>query len=324
MRARASSVASGRHSFAISSTWRAIRRRDPARVPRLMRAVVEPVRARGAFPEVEHRRDVLHFLLDVEQAGSGDHRAAEQGEVGNRPQPHGIDHRREVMPRVPELFGRNRICDLLHHRRVAPVALDTRDDDVCGNGDQRRFQSRALHRQRVRDLAVVPEPLVAPIAIPPRAERLRHDARRTTPSDPLQSISIASPSVGSASENTADITHGTWYSRLTIPMCDSGVPERQTTAVSSSKMGARKVAPASATHATTPSAEVSISASTSSGDDRRRQTPRTGDAANTRTPTARSNGLSLTSGESNSVPSAPCSPTRGTCSCTKCACADSS
>ena len=51
-----------------------------------------------------------------------------------------------------------------------------------------------------------------------------------------------------------------------MPMCDSGVPERHTTAVSSSKIGARNVAPASATHATTPSAVVSISASTSSGD----------------------------------------------------------
>ena len=54
-----------------------------------------------------------------------------------------------------------------------------------------------------------------------------------------------------------------------MPMCDSGVPDRHTTAVSSSKIGARKVAPASATHATTPSADVSISASTSSGDERR-------------------------------------------------------
>ena len=44
-----------------------------------------------------------------------------------------------------------------------------------------------------------------------------------------------------------------------MPMCDSGVPERHTTAVSSSKIGARNVAPASATHATTPSAVVSIS-----------------------------------------------------------------
>ena len=50
------------------------------------------------------------------------------------------------------------------------------------------------------------------------------------------------------------MTHGTWYSRLTMPMCDCGVPERHTTAVSSSKIGARNVAPASATHATTPSA----------------------------------------------------------------------
>src|SRR5665213_83484 len=67
-------------------------------------------------------------------------------------------------------------------------------------------------------------------------------------------------------------------------MCDWGVPARHTTAVSSSKIGARKVAPASATHATTPSAVVSMSSSTSSGDVRRRQDPRTGSAAKTRVP----------------------------------------
>ena len=39
------------------------------------------------------------------------------------------------------------------------------------------------------------------------------------------------------------MTHGTWYSRLTMPMCESGVPDRHTTAASSSKIGARKVAP---------------------------------------------------------------------------------
>ncbi len=78
--------------------------------------------------------------------------------------------------------------------------------------------------------------------------------------------------------------HGTWYSRLTIPMCDIGVPDRHTMAVSSSKIGARNVAPASATQATTPSAVVSINVSTSSGDDSRRHDPRTGAASNTLVP----------------------------------------
>ena len=41
-----------------------------------------------------------------------------------------------------------------------------------------------------------------------------------------------------------------------MPMWLAGVPERQTTAVSSSKIGARKVAPASCTPATTPSADA--------------------------------------------------------------------
>src|SRR5215475_13182374 len=69
-----------------------------------------------------------------------------------------------------------------------------------------------------------------------------------------------------------------------MPMCESGVPERHTTAANSSKMGARNVAPASATHAITPSALVSINSRTSSGDDKRRQSPCTGAASNTLVP----------------------------------------
>src|SRR5262249_26962108 len=108
------------------------------------------------------------------------------------------------------------------------------------------------------------------------------------PVSPEQSTSISSPSAGSSPSNTVPITHGTWYSRLTMPMCDCGVPDRHTTAVSSSKIGARNVAPASATHATTPSADVSINASTSSGERNMRHAPRTGDASNTFVPLARS------------------------------------
>ena len=67
-------------------------------------------------------------------------------------------------------------------------------------------------------------------------------------------------------------------------MCESGVPDRQTTAASSSKIGARNVAPASTTQATTPSAEVSISSSTSSGEVSLRHSPRTAPASNTRVP----------------------------------------
>jgi hypothetical protein len=73
-----------------------------------------------------------------------------------------------------------------------------------------------------------------------------------------------------------------------MPMCDCGVPDKHTTAVSSSKIGARNVAPASATHATTPSADVSINASTSSGDFSARHAPRTAAASNTFVPTAMS------------------------------------
>ena len=134
--------------------------------------------------------------------------------------------------------------------------------------------------------------------------------RRTMPCAPLQSISTVAPSAGSSS-STAPITQGTWYSRLTMPMCESGVPERHTTAVSSSKIGARKVAPASATHATTPSAEVSMSASTSSGDESRRHVPCTGAASNTRTPTAIFTELSVTEAKSNSIRSRAVLPDDG-------------
>src|SRR5262245_1182343 len=84
-------------------------------------------------------------------------------------------------------------------------------------------------------------------------------------------------------------------------MCESGVPDRQTIAVSSSKIGARNVAPASATHATTPSAVVSISSSTSSGDASLRHVPRTGAAANTGTPTASASTGSVTGRKDNQI-----------------------
>ena len=96
------------------------------------------------------------------------------------------------------------------------------------------------------------------------------------PDSPEQSTSTSVPSAGTPSANSVAITHGTWYSRLTIPMWLAGVPERQMTAVSSSKIGARNVAPASATPATTPSADESMSSSTSSGVLSMRQVPRTG------------------------------------------------
>ncbi len=66
---------------------------------------------------------------------------------------------------------------------------------------------------------------------------------------------------------------GIWNSRLTMPMWLRTVPPVHTTPASSWYSGARKVAPASCTRATTPSAPVSMRASTSSGPSSTRSTP---------------------------------------------------
>src|SRR5438045_779878 len=69
-----------------------------------------------------------------------------------------------------------------------------------------------------------------------------------------------------------------------MPMWDRGVPDRHTTATQSSKIGARKVAPASATTATMPEAPSSITAMTSAGDSIGRHGPATGAASKTLVP----------------------------------------
>ena len=87
-------------------------------------------------------------------------------------------------------------------------------------------------RSSVRRWAIgadVTDPLVRdrPLLVAGRAQP------RTTPASPLQSTSISSPSAGSPPGNEHDMTHGTWNSRLTMPMCDRGVPLTHTTAASS-------------------------------------------------------------------------------------------
>ena len=77
---------------------------------------------------------------------------------------------------------------------------------------------------------------------------------------PEQSSSTVVPSAGSVPANVVSIEHGTWNSRLTMPMWLRGVPLVHTMPVSSWYSGARKVAPASRTPATTPSAPVSVPA----------------------------------------------------------------
>src|SRR5262249_52732733 len=159
-----------------------------------------------------------------------------------------------------------------HQLGVAAVALDAAYEDVRGDGDERRLERGALRGHATRDVAVVGERPVDRVLV-------RHQTARTVPGSAEQSTSTAVPSSGTPPANSVAMMQGTWYSRLTMPMWLSGVPERQTTAVSSSKIGARNVAPASWTPATTPSADVSMSSSTSSGVWSMRHVPRTGAAS---------------------------------------------
>ena len=56
---------------------------------------------------------------------------------------------------------------------------------------------------------------------------------RTTASSPEQSSSTSAPAAGSSPLNAQPITHGTWNSRLTIPMWLRSVPLVQMIPVSS-------------------------------------------------------------------------------------------
>ncbi len=259
----------------------AIRSGGAVRVGGLVRPVIEAVRGRGPRPELEDGPEPAFVVGRVDEPRGHEHLAPDQREVRNRPHVHRIDLGGEPVPGAPQLLGRHDAVDLVDDLGITPVALHAGDEDVRGHRYQRRLERRALRRQDIGDLGLIPEPPFDLGAFE------RHEKVRTTPGSAEQSTSTGSPSPGSVA-NTVAITQGTWYSRLTMPMCDCGVPDRHTTAVSSSKMGARNVAPASATQATTPSAVESMSSSTSSGDDRRRQEPRTGPAANTRVPLPKS------------------------------------
>ena len=77
--------------------------------------------------------------------------------------------------------------DLAHHLGIPAVALDAGDEDVGGDGDQRRFERRPLGGHRARDLPVVLDPAVDLVRVHPGAAR--HDTCRSSPSPQLQSTS---------------------------------------------------------------------------------------------------------------------------------------
>ena len=158
----------------------AIRDRDAIGIPRLMRAVVEAVGARGPFPEVDDRCELLDDTVRVDDAGTGEDGATQQREVRYRPQVDRVDLVRELVAGAADLLRWHLGRDLAHHLRIAAVALDARDHDVRGHRDECGLERGALHRQRVGDLAVVPKPLVERVAVPALTERRGHGVLTAT------------------------------------------------------------------------------------------------------------------------------------------------
>ena len=181
-----------------------------------------------------------------------------------------IDHRCTELISVPgpvpgpdDLLDRHRRVDRPHHLRVAQERLAAPDDDVGGHRDELRAVRRALGGERPGDRAVVGDEPVG-LGLARRIRSARATSATEHPLGAEQSSSTSVPSAGTSSSTQA-MMHGTWNSRLTMPMWLRGVPPVHTTPVSSWKIGARNVAPASRTRAMTPSAPVSISSSTSGG-----------------------------------------------------------
>ena len=151
---------------------------DAVGVPRLAGAVVEPVRARGAVPEVEHDRHPALVVVPVDHPGGREHLAADHARSSGAPT--GARCRSGCRSggrrgRAPRAATASAIASIISG--IAPVALDARDEDVRGHRDQRRLERGALRRERERDLAVIPDLAVDAFLRPTRAERVAHDAR---------------------------------------------------------------------------------------------------------------------------------------------------
>ena len=191
-------------------------------VPRLQVAVVAE-RERSALPEVEHLEGAVG-IVRVE-THPGDDLAAEQPEVRHAPEVHGVDACARPTADAADLLSGHRGVDGSDHLGVAVPALDARGDDVRGHRDQLRLERRALGAQRLRDRGVIGDEAVrlgsviasGVIAIshgrPPSRLSSRPRPRRRSRARP--------------SGNVHAITHGTWNSRLTIPMWLRGVPPVQ-------------------------------------------------------------------------------------------------
>ena len=85
----------------------------------------------------------------------GDDLAAEQPEVRDTPEVHGVDPGARPPADAADLLGGHRGVDGSDHLGVAVPALDARRDDVRGHRDQLRLERSALGAQRLRDRRVV-------------------------------------------------------------------------------------------------------------------------------------------------------------------------
>src|SRR5439155_3368763 len=195
---------------------------------------VTPVGTGTATPEVEDGSDAIWSVVGQLEAEEGEDLSPEQKDVGRRPEVHGIDLDAGTSRPLHDALDRLLVLDRLHQRRPAPVGLHARQQDVGRHRDELALEAGPLRRHGLGDVAVIADPAVDLGAV--------GHPHETTPA--LASMVTSVPSGGGAppSKLTA-MRQGVWNSRDTMPICDRGVPERQTTPRSSWKIGARKVAP---------------------------------------------------------------------------------
>ena len=144
-----------------SSACATVVARTASRVPvsHACRVPSPRIRQRGAFPEVEHR---VHAVGRVERrVEHAVDLAAEQREVGDRPQEARVDLAARAAGPPTDLLGRACAASMrAHHLGIAQVRLGARDDDVCGHRDERRLERGAFRGERPADRAVVGDELV--------------------------------------------------------------------------------------------------------------------------------------------------------------------
>ena len=142
----------------------------------------------------------------------------EQEEVADRPEVAGVDLAAGATGPPADLLGRHGGVDLPHHLGVAQEGLRAGHHDVGRHRDQRALERGALLGERLGDGRVVGD---EPVGRSPRDGLLSHGRPPRRPS------SRARPRRRRRARRPAKaqpITHGTWNSRLTMPMWLRTVP----------------------------------------------------------------------------------------------------